>query len=63
MVCELKITSESKKNCVKILWWSNILLNSISEKQGYSTYEIPNRYLILLSIEFEFSPVGRIEEE
>ena len=23
MVCEPKITSESKKNCVKISWWSD----------------------------------------
>ena len=28
MVCELKITSGSKENCVKIPRWSDILLNS-----------------------------------
>ena len=28
MVCELKITSGSKKNCVKISWWSYIALMS-----------------------------------
>ena len=28
MVCELKITSGSKKNCVKISWWSDIALKS-----------------------------------
>ena len=28
MVYELKITSWSKKNCVKISWWSDIALES-----------------------------------
>ena len=28
MVCELKITTGSKKNCVKISWWSDIALKS-----------------------------------
>ena len=28
MVCELKITSGSKKHCVKISWWSGIALKS-----------------------------------
>ena len=28
MVCELRITSGSKKNCAKIQWWSDSLLNS-----------------------------------
>ena len=28
MVCELKINSGSKKNCVKISWWSDIALKS-----------------------------------
>ena len=28
MVCELKITSVYKKNCVKISWWSDIALKS-----------------------------------
>ena len=28
MVCELKNTSGSKKNCVKILWRSNVALES-----------------------------------
>ena len=45
MVCELKITSRSKKNCVKIPWWSDILLNS--EKQGYAAYEILSKVVTL----------------
>ena len=28
MVYELKNTSGSKKNCVEILWWSNVALES-----------------------------------
>ena len=28
MVCELKITSGAKKNCVKISWWSDVALES-----------------------------------
>ena len=28
MVCELKITSECKKKCVKISWWPDIPLKS-----------------------------------
>ena len=28
MICELKITSGFKNNCVKIPWWSEILMNS-----------------------------------
>ena len=28
MVYELKNTSGSKKNCVKISWWSNVALES-----------------------------------
>ena len=35
MVCELKITSGSKNNCVKIPWGSDI-----SEKQCYAADEI-----------------------
>ena len=28
MVCDLKITSGSKKNCAKISWWSDVALES-----------------------------------
>ena len=28
MVCEIKITSGSKKNCVKISWWSDVASES-----------------------------------
>ena len=28
IICELKNTSGSKKNCVKISWWSDIALKS-----------------------------------
>ena len=27
-ICGLKITSGSKKNCVKISWWSDVALES-----------------------------------
>ena len=44
MVCELKFTSRSKKNCVKIPFFDLIfsLFCQIvkSEKQGYAAYEI-----------------------
>ena len=36
MVCELRITSWSKKNCVKISEWSDIALRIISEKLSYA---------------------------
>ena len=46
MVCELKITSGSKENCVKIPWSSDTQLIVISEKQGNGAVEIHSRLYI-----------------
>ena len=40
MTCELKITSGSKKNCVKIPWWSDIPLKSYQRKTVLRGLEI-----------------------
>ena len=40
MICELKITSGSKKNCVKIPWWSDIPLKSYQRKTVLRGHEI-----------------------
>ena len=44
MVCELKITLGSKKNCVKISWWSDIVLESYQRKTVLRGHEIHSSY-------------------
>ena len=45
MICELKITSGSKKNCVKISWWSDIALKSYYRKTVLRGHEIHSSVL------------------
>ena len=44
MICELKITSGSKKNCVKIPWWSDIPLKSYQRETVLRGHEIHSRH-------------------
>ena len=44
MICELKITSGSKKNCVKIPWLSDIPLKSYQRKTVLLGHEIHSNY-------------------
>ena len=48
MTCELKITSGSKKNCVKIPWWSDIPLKSYQRKTVLRGLEIHSRVTMLI---------------
>ena len=50
MVCELKITSGSKINCVKISWWSDIALKSYYRKTVLSGHEIHSSLLCCTDI-------------
>ena len=50
MVCELKNTSGSKKNCVKFLWWSDIPLKSYQRKTVLRGHEIHSSRLLKESI-------------
>ena len=66
MVCELKITAGSTKNCAKVPWWSDISLNSYwpkTQKQGYAAYEIHSRIQFSFSLALKklcsFSSFGR----
>ena len=43
MICDLKITSWSEKNCVKISWSSDIPLKSYQRKTVLRGHEIHSR--------------------
>ena len=47
MICELKITSGCKKNCVKIPWGSDIPLKSYQRKTVLRGHEIHSRCVSL----------------
>ena len=50
MICNLKITSRSEKNCVKISWWSDIPLKSYQRKTVLRGHEIHSRFHIMNKI-------------
>ena len=49
MICDLKITSGSEKNCVKISWWSDIPLKSYQRKTVLRGHEIHSSVLICIN--------------
>ena len=54
MICELEITSGSKKNCVRISQWSDIPLKSYQRKTVLRGHEIHSRYEEIASFTFLF---------
>ena len=47
MVCDLKITSVSEKNCIKISWWSDIPLKRYQRKTVLRGHEIHSSSVII----------------